>query len=196
MRHFCNGLERTVEDFYHWAYGDVFTNTIRAAIGEYLVACALDLDHGRRSSWDGYDFLIEGIRLEVKSSACFVSGKCPTKSNTYDIEPRFASWHGDGTLISVDGSARRCAHVYVFAHHWSTDQETADTLDVSQWHFYVVPTSWIDEHFGSQKTISRDKIARHYSPTPFAHLRGAILQSGRIVGAEPAAAAVANIVRL
>jgi hypothetical protein len=50
LRHFYNGLERTVEDFYHWAYGDVFTNTIRAAIAEYLVACALDLDHGRRSS--------------------------------------------------------------------------------------------------------------------------------------------------
>jgi hypothetical protein len=82
-----------VEDFYHWAYGEVFTNIIRAAIAEYLVACALGLDHAKRSSWDGYDLALEGIRVEVKSSACFVSGKCPTKSNTYDIEPRANSWH-------------------------------------------------------------------------------------------------------
>jgi hypothetical protein len=183
LRYFRNGPELKVENFYYWAYGDVFTNIIRAAIAEYLVACALCLDHAKRSSWDGYDFVIEGIRLEVKSSACFVSGKCPTKSNTYDIEPRANSWHPDGTLISADGSARRCADVYVFAHHWSTDREAADTLDVSQWHFYVVPTPWIDESFGNQKRISRDKVARHYQPTPYAHLRAVILRMGRSLGA-------------
>jgi hypothetical protein len=172
-----------VEDFYHWAYGDVFTNIIRAAIAEYLVACALGLDHAKRSSWDGYDLALAGIRVEVKCSACFVSGKCPTKSNTYDIEPRANSWHPDGTLISADGSARRRADVYVFAHPWSTDREAANTLDVSQWHFYVVPTSWIDERFGNQKRISRDKVARHHPPTPYAQLRGAILRTGRSLAA-------------
>jgi hypothetical protein len=172
VNQFRNGLDRTVGQFYEWAYGDVFTNIIRAAIAEYLVACAIDREHIRRSSWDGYDFEVDGIKIEVKSSACFVSGKMPTKSKTYDIKARYASWHPNGTPISEDGIARRCADVY-----GQTDRELADTLHASQWRFYIVPASWINERFADQKSVSRDIIARHFTPIPFARLREAVLQS-------------------
>jgi hypothetical protein len=175
MRRFRNGPDRSVDQFYQWAYADVFTNIIRAAIAEYIVACAIGKDNQPRSSWFGYDFDFDGIKIEVKSSACFVSGKTPTKSNTYDIGARSGSWHPDGTLISVDGSARRCADVYVFAFHWQADRELADTLDVSQWRFYVVPTAWLNMRLGSRKTVSRDRIAHHFRPVPYDRLREAII---------------------
>jgi hypothetical protein len=75
VKHFRNGLDRTVGQFYQWAYGDSFTNLTRAAIAEYLVACAIDREDIGRSSWGGYDLEMDGIKIEVKSSACFVSGK-------------------------------------------------------------------------------------------------------------------------
>jgi hypothetical protein len=177
MTQFRNGPDRSVEQFYRWAYADVFTNIVRAAVAEYLVACAIGRDHGKRSSWAGYDLELDGIKIEVKSSACFVSGKTPTKSNSYDIEARCGSWHPNGTLIASDGRARRCADVYVFAYHWQTDRELADTLDVSQWRFYVVPTAWLDQRFGNQKRIARDKIAQHFPPTSYAGLKETILKS-------------------
>jgi hypothetical protein len=195
LRHFRNGLERTVEDFYRWAYGDIFTNIIRATIAEYLVACALDLDRGRRSSWDGYDFLIEGIRLEVKSSACFVSGKCPTKSNTFDIEPRSGSWHADGTPISVDGSARRCAHLYIFAHHWSTDRKPPIPLTSRSGTF----TSC--QHRGSTSTSAVKKgFSREDRETPFTYTIRPSQSSDSPVGEKFSGIAelssLANIVRI
>ena len=187
MKRFRNGTDRSVDQFYQWAYADLFTNIIRAVIAEYIVACAIGKETSPRSSWFGYDFDFEGIKIEVKSTACFVSGRTPTKSNTYDISARSGSWHPDGTLISVDGSARRCADVYVFAFHWQTDRELADTLDVAQWRFYVVPTAWLNAHLGGRKTVSRDRIAQHFSPVPYDRLRDAISRTAGPSGTAAAA---------
>ena len=40
------------QDFYAWAYGGLFTNTIRGALAEYIVATALGICDTKRVEWN------------------------------------------------------------------------------------------------------------------------------------------------
>ncbi|MFO1155480.1 MAG: hypothetical protein U1E43_01280 [Rhodospirillales bacterium] len=166
MKLFRNGPDVPSTNSLRTAHADVFTNIVRAAIAEYLWPCAIGKDTGRRSSRDGYDLELDSITIEVKSSACFVSVKTLTKSNSYDIAARSGMWPPDGTRIArADGIARRCAHVYVFAFHRQTDRQLADTLDVAQWRFYVVRP---DGSMPVSPTRRRSVVIRsqHFPPVP------------------------------
>lgn len=56
-------------DFWSWAYSDLIGNAERGALAEYIVACALDIQHTERISWDKYDLITkDGITIEVKTS--------------------------------------------------------------------------------------------------------------------------------
>ena len=67
------------QEFYAWAYGDLFTNTTRGVLAEYIVAAALGLHETKRVAWNQYDLEIDGaeidgaetdrVGIEVKSAA-------------------------------------------------------------------------------------------------------------------------------
>ena len=95
----------TLLHFWQWAYSDLVGNAERGALAEYIVACALGINHTERISWDKYDLLTrEGISIEVKTSGYIqtweqkdfskpIFGIQPTygwnsKTNEYDTEQK------------------------------------------------------------------------------------------------------------
>ena len=67
--------ERTLKDFWAWAFSDLVSNTERGKLAEYIVATAMGCDGGTSPTWGSFDLLSpEGIKIEVKASAYISHG--------------------------------------------------------------------------------------------------------------------------
>ena len=62
--------ERTLQNFWAWAFSDLVSNTERGKLAGYIVATAMGCDGGISPTWGSFDLLSpEGIKIEVKASA-------------------------------------------------------------------------------------------------------------------------------
>ncbi len=178
-------LGPTIGSFWQWAFSDVVTNTTRGILAEYLVACDLGVAHGIRGVWENFDLITAtGITVEVKSTAYLQSWKQRALSRLeWTIGPTKA-WNAETMESAV--TSQRQAQVYVFALLHVTDKALLDPLNVSQWTFYVVPTTVFDTHHPTQKKISHAVLRR--LPHREARFGGIAAAIGEIVarGAEPA----------
>lgn len=146
-------------DFWRWAYSDLVGNAERGALAEYIVACALKIDHADRVSWDKYDLLTtEGIAVEVKTSGYLQTWEQKSLSKpVFGIQPTFG-W--DSKSNKYDSEQKRQSDIYVFCVHKHADQETVNPLDISQWDFYLMPTAILDKKFGAQKTVTLSALIK------------------------------------
>ena len=163
-----------VIDFWRWAHSNVLNNTSRGRLAEFLVAKAVSAAAVVANEWDTYDLETpSGIRLEVKSSA-YVQDWAPPRRPprpTFSIRPT-VGW--DRTVSAFVGDSQRHADVYVFCLLTEQERSRVDPLDISQWRFYVVPSTTLDRECGTAKTISLNRLARLALPVPFAELDAAI----------------------
>ena len=149
----------TLYGFWRWAYSDLMGNAERGALAEYLVACALGAENSPRLSWGKYDLLTtDGIAVEVKTSGYLQTWKQKELSRPgFGIRPT----HGwDAVTNEYDKDKRRQADIYVFCLHKHTDQKTANPLLISQWDFYLLPTSVLNEQFRNQGSASLSALIR------------------------------------
>lgn len=139
------------QEFLAWAYDDLLTNTTRGVLAEYIVAKALGTLATKRVEWDRYDIRVDGIGIEVKSAA-YVQSWVQTQPSviSFGIGPT-TGW--DASTNTYAASAGRSADVYVFCLLNGTDPQHVDPLDVTQWTFYVFPTSVINRKVPTQKRI-------------------------------------------
>lgn len=146
-------------DFWSWAYSDLNGNAERGALAEYIVACALDIQRTERISWDKYDLVSkEGINIEVKTSGYLQTWEQKTLSKlVFGIQPTYG-WNA--VTNEYDTEQKRQADIYVFCVHKHKDQTTIDPLLISQWDFYLMPTSVLNEKFGKQKTASLSALIK------------------------------------
>jgi hypothetical protein len=63
------GTDRTVGDFWQWAYSDVLSNRNRSILAEYVIGVILDVVDAPRMEWRPFDHEYRGFRIEVKASA-------------------------------------------------------------------------------------------------------------------------------
>ena len=114
-------------DFWRWAYSDLVGNAERGALAEYIVACALEINHKVRIGWDKYDLLTEeGISVEVKTSGYLQTWEQKELSNIiFGIQPTIG-W--DSKTNQYDNEPKRQADIYVFCVHKHQEQETIDPL--------------------------------------------------------------------
>ena len=153
----------TLNDFWSWAYSDILGNAERGAMAEYLVACALNLTDKPRIPWDKYDLLLKEngkyISIEVKSSGFFQTWGQREKSKLiFGIQPTKA-W--DYITDTFEEEQKRQADIYVFCvHNVKEKNDKMNTLDLSQWDFYLLPTSVLDKKLGKQKKVSLDKLRK------------------------------------
>ena len=147
------GTISSLRDFWRWAYSDLMSNAERGALAEYLVACALGVENDPRISWGRYDLLTTaGIAVEVKTSGYLQTWMQKELSRPcFGIRPTYG-W--DAATNKYDTVKRRQADIYVFCVHKHTDQDTANPLLISQWDFYLLPTSVINEKLGNQESAS------------------------------------------
>lgn len=146
-------------DFWRWAYSDLVGNAERGALAEYIVACALGINHKVRIGWDKYDLLTEeGISVEVKTSGYLQTWEQKELSNIiFGIQPTIG-W--DSKTNQYDAEPKRQADIYVFCVHKHQEQETIDPLQISQWDFYLMATKVLNEKFGNQKTVSLSALVK------------------------------------
>lgn len=167
-------LDRTVGDFWSWAYSNLVTNTTRCTYGEYLVAVALGLDNVPRKEWTPYDLIYRDTTIEVKTSG-YLQGWYQNKPSTivFDIAPRTNTWNPENNVITGLQEATRVASLYVFCIHTAQlskgaecgNRDMALLMGAQNWRFYAVPTSIINHLFGKQKqvrfSILRPCLERH-----------------------------------
>ena len=155
---FVSGAERmSVLAFWRWAVSNLADNTTRRLLAEYIVAAALGVDQGVRSAWDAFDLRTEsGIRVEVKSCA-YLQAWAHEKLSTIRFSIR-SSREWDATTGRYAKTRKRQADVYVFALLKHQDKATLNPLDLTQWEFYIVPTSRIEQECGERAAMSLKEV--------------------------------------
>lgn len=145
-------------DFWAWAHSDILTNTERGVLAEFLVAVALGLDlRVPREEWAAFDLTYRTIGIEVKS-ASYHQQWSQRKVSTiqFGVSPRYAdvSTHVDG------GERKRRAGLYVLCLLAEQERGRLNPLDLDQWRFWVVPTSFFDRRTRSQHSITLASLLR------------------------------------
>ena len=174
-----DNLPQTLLDYWRWSGSDLVSNAQRGILAEFLVGSALQMTDQVHREWDAYDVRTpSGLTVEVKNSA-YIQSWSQTDYSTisFDIAPK-QSW--DAKEDTIDSVSRRSADVYVFSLLAHRDQNSIDPLNVSQWEFYVLATSVLDERCGEQKTIHlRPLKALEPEQPSYATLRETVERVGR-----------------
>jgi hypothetical protein len=168
-KHPITGLpERTVGDFWQWAFSDVLSNRNRATFSEYLVGVALEAVDRPRVEWDSVDLRYRGCKVEVKSAADGRAADGDAAKVQFSIRKSTAM---EPSELESSGGQTHFADVYVFCHFLERDAEKPDVLDVSAWDFYVVSTKSLNTKFGEAKSISLSSLKRAATACKFDKLR-------------------------
>ena len=145
----------TLLHFWQWMGSDLMSNTLRGALGEYLVALAVGAADARdavQEEWAAYDVQSpDGVKIEVKTSAYIQTWyQSKLSQPDFDIAPK-EGW--DAKTNSRIEEKKRWADVYVFGLLHHQDKHTVNPLDLSQWTFYVLPTATLNRERPDQKKI-------------------------------------------
>lgn len=171
------GIE--LREFWSWFASDLVSNANRGVFAEFIVARALGVSTASlREEWAAYDLVMEsGLKIEVKSSAYVQTWSQRQLSRiSFTIAPTRAF---DATSNAYELARKRQADVYVFALLAHKDKSSVDPLDMSQWHFYVLPAHKL-ESCGTQRTISLSRIvALGGSPLDYVSLPAAVADIAR-----------------
>ena len=146
-------------DFWAWSSSDLLNNAKRGVLAEFLVASDLGIADGFRIEWDAYDLTTpSGITVEVKSAAYLQSWKQDKLSDIGFSIAQSKAWSPLTNRFSTE--SKRQADVYVFCLLDHKDKSTVNPMDLNQWRFFVLPTTILDEEYGSMKRISLTKLLR------------------------------------
>ncbi|SFK03722.1 hypothetical protein SAMN04487936_106250 [Halobacillus dabanensis] len=163
------GTETTIVEFWRWAYSDLLSNTNRGILAEFLVGHALGLTTEPRMVWDKADFVYNGNSIEVKSSAYIQSWEQKQPSKIVFSISKAKAW--DYSTGEMSSEAQRNSNCYVFCVFTDKDKSNHDILDVNRWDFYVLTTSFLNQNFLEQKSISLSTIQKFCSPVTYSNLK-------------------------
>lgn len=169
------GIEATVGDYWSWAHSDIMENTQRGGFAEFLVARVLGRSQDIRVGWTGYDAEYRSQKIEVKSSAYIQSWPLRQYSRIVFGFQRRRQWYPESGQMS---EALRVADIYVFAHYFEMDADSANVLDVSKWQFFVASTQTLVRAFGeSANTLTLKQVEQVAPSTSLLNLKRAIDQA-------------------
>ena len=174
---FVNGGESlglTMLDFWKYQYGNIYD--MQEYIAEFIVGKALGIKEPM--NWDGWtlwDIDFCGKRIVVYQTSYYHSwqekianGKI-SQQRTFSITPAFTQYKDSTT------SYERQNDIYVFCLNTGTNEEESYPLDMSNWEFYVVPTSVINDNCTpTQKSISLGKVRKLTKLTRYNELKSVI----------------------
>jgi hypothetical protein len=172
-------LDGSVADFWRWALSDLRMNTARGWFAEYLIAQAVGDPRPGRTEWGSYDVeSAEGIKIEVKTSGYWQSWAQRTRSSiTFG-----GLWSRKWTpQTGYEPEPSIVADVFVFAVQAALTADSYDPLDLSQWEFYVLPSS-----------IIRERVGKSVGLTTLTQLGGAPIKLDGLRAAIVAAATIAS----
>jgi hypothetical protein len=171
-------LDFDLLDFWRWSASDLVSNATRGVLAEYIVARALTISTAcARTEWGCYDLITaSGIRVEVKSAGFVQSWHQKALSQIQFLTPKRRGW--DPQTNVREETPRRHADLYVFALLAHLDKPTIDPLNLTQWHFWIVPTRTLNERRRSQHSITLRSLRELAGePLDFWHLADAVNRS-------------------
>lgn len=168
----------TVLDYWAWSCSDLYDNTMRGVMAEFLVSLSFNKELSpntqMRTNWLPYDVTSPtGRRIEVKSAA-YIQSWTPEdvfSQIKFDIGKKIA-W--DGTTYASE--PKRNCDLYVFCIFTAHTRDIS-VLNLDYWDFYVLPTFVLNEKVPEQKGISLSSLLKlEPVKTDYAGL-GAVIES-------------------
>ena len=171
------GIGISVLDYWAWSCSDLYDNTMRGVMAEFLVYSSIGFTlpiSQTRTNWLPYDVTSPtGRRIEVKSAA-YIQSWTPEdvySKISFDIAKKVA-WDGDHYASK---SERNC-DLYVFCVFTALTRDIS-VLNLDYWDFYVLPTSVLNEKVPEQKHIALSSLLKlEPVKTDFAGL-GSVIES-------------------
>lgn len=150
-------LDFDITDFWRFQYSNIYS--LHGEIAEFIIARALGITEAQNSEyWTLWDITYREVKIEVKATAYFhlwnVDGKI-SKQRTFSIAPANGSYDQE---IAGNSEFRRQNDLYVFCLINGDTKENSNPLHLNHWEFYVVPTLFLNEYCGNNKTISLGRI--------------------------------------
>lgn len=135
--------------FWQWSSSELLGNALRGVLAEFIIASALGISKKPREEWDAYDLITPtGLKIEVKSSSYLQSWDQKKLSKIiFGIQPTQDTQTNNGNKF-------RRSDVYVFCVLSHQDKSSVDPLNLSQWDFYILDTTVLNEQVKDQKTIT------------------------------------------
>ncbi len=154
------GLNRTASEFRAWVLSDLQSPTTRALVAEYAVRCAVEREPGPILDWDAADIRTPRGSIEVKSTSM-----PKNRTASFEIERKRQGWDAINNAWFELDPTRRHADLYVLCLHIEKDAVVADSLDMSQWRFFVLRSAVLDCECGlAAKTVNVNRISGLVSP--------------------------------
>ncbi len=164
----------TLLDFWSWAFSDVITNTTRGMIAEFVIATALGIDIKEpRDGWAKFDLTYGNYGIEVKSASYHQRWRQKHLSTISFNVPKRRGWNaGTNKLEAV---SRRQADIYVLSLLAEKDRDKVNPLNMDQWQFWVVNTTFFDNRKRSQHSITHNSLVKEIGePISYGQLKMAI----------------------
>lgn len=150
-------LDFDFSDFWKFQYSNIYS--LHGEIAEFIIARALGITEAQNSAyWTLWDVSYRGTRIEVKATAYYHlwnDKSAISKQRTFGITKANGSYDS-----GVSGNNEFCRQndIYVFCLNTGETKEDSNPLNLDNWEFYIVPTSFINENCKDNKTISLGKI--------------------------------------
>ena len=153
-----NEVPLNVLSFWQWSSSELLGNALRGVLAEFIVASTIDVLESPREEWDAYDLITKsGLKIEIKSSAYLQSwNQAELSKIIFGIQPTVL-WDENNKRSK---EAKRQADIYVFCVLAHKEKSTVNPLDLSQWDFYVLDTSVLNNKVSKQKTITLSSLLR------------------------------------
>jgi len=174
-------IDVNILDFWRWAMSDLVSNAPRGVLAEFIVAYALGLTDGVRNPWGAFDLITStGIKIEVKSSAYLQFWNQKNLSKIIFPIKASRTWNHETGVTTLSHDSSRQADIYVFCILAHKDKNTINPLDVSQWEFYVISTSLLNDKYPKHKTIGLSSLIKVGAErTNIKYLSGVIIEMFR-----------------
>ena len=161
--------DKTIGDYWQWAFSDLIGNTERGVMAEYLVAMASGSERPVRNSWEPYDIQsANGTKIEVKSAA-YVQSWAQSKLSQIRFSIRKTlEWVPEENRFGKD--RKRHSGLYVFCVLTEKIKSEVNPLDIEQWEFYLMSTQLMDKEFGDSQSISLATVLKYSQRYTFKQL--------------------------
>ena len=146
-------------DFWRFHFSNIYD--LQDKIAEFIVSKALGIDTAQNDQyWTLWDVSYRGKRIEVKETSYYHSFNEEGKVSNQRV---FGITKANGSYDpSISGNVEFCRQndIYVFCLNTGDTRDTSYPLNLNNWEFYVVPTAFIDEKCGDNKSISLGRIKK------------------------------------
>ena len=166
-------LDFSYMDFWKFQFSNIYN--LQEYIAEFLVAKSLGVTESFNTDhWTLYDVFYRNTRIEVKQTSYYHpwnEGGKVSDVRVFGITKANSNYES----AAEDNRYERQNDIYVFCLNTGKTKEESYPLNLNNWEFYVVPTTFINEHCGDNKSISLNRLRSFgFAPLRYDEIKKAV----------------------